>query len=111
MAVFWRQKHAIKEHACRKKAAFYVRIKQNSNGTIAPCGHNGDSDVVYREGIYVPPMRHAMAASNRQNVGMRDTARQYVHGSTPAVTAFGRQYCGSQMHVHGTETGHISLLL
>ena len=60
-----KQKHAIREHACRKKAAFYVRIKQYSNGAIAPCGQNGDSVVVYCEGIYVPAMRHAMTASYR----------------------------------------------
>ena len=27
------------------------------------------------------------------------------------ATAYGRQYCGSQTHVHGAETGHICLPL
>ena len=54
---------------------FYIRLKQHSNSTIAPCGHNDDSVVVYCEGIYVPAMRHAMTASYRPNVGMRVTQR------------------------------------
>ena len=83
MTVFWQQKHAIREHACRKKAAFYVRIKQHSNGTIAPCGHNGDSGILWG---YI-------CASNAGCDDSKLSAEcRYAWHS---VTACSRQYSGS----------------
>ena len=80
MTVFWQQKHAIKEHACDKKASFYVRIKQHSDGTTTPCGHNGDS-----------VMWGHICASNAACHDSKLSAEcryawQHIHGSTAAAS-------------------------
>ena len=73
MTVFWQQKHAMLRHTCRKKASFYVRIKQHSDGMTELCRHNENIIVAYCKGIYGTAMRHVMIANYRQNVGMRDS--------------------------------------